>query len=168
MHPETLDISKDYNVLKKYIEFLLSLNLEIIAVYPCSDNGYQKIIDILKLYEDYRNFKLFKNIDSFYFLGLMNIADMIVGNSSSGIIEAPYFSLPTINIGERQRNRSGIENVYNVNYDFENFKKIVLKVLNSKKKSKFKRIYGNGKTGKNIFDVILNLKKSKEEIINKL
>ena len=76
--------------------------------------------------------------------------------------------MPTINIGERQRNRSGIENVYNVNYDFENFKKIVLKVLNLKKKSKFKRIYGNGKTGKNIFDVILNLKKSKEEIINKL
>ena len=168
MLPETLDASKDYNVLKKYIEFLLSLNFEIIAVYPCSDNGYQKIIDILKFYEDQKNFRLFKNIDSFYFLGLMNIAHIIVGNSSSGIIEAPYFSLPTINIGERQKNRSGIENVYNVNYDFENFKKIVLKILNSKIKSKFKRIYGNGKTGKNIFNAILNLKKSKGEIINKL
>ena len=167
-HPETLSPNKNYNIIKRFLLFLLSLDKQVVAIYPCSDNGYEKIIKILDSLKLKKNFTLFKNIDSHDFLGLMNVADILVGNSSAGIIEAPYFNLPSINIGERQRNRSGVKNVTNVGYDFENFKVNVRKILKKSGRRKFKKIYGCGDAGHKIFQAILKLKKAKKELLNKI
>tara|TARA_A100001011_G_scaffold399643_2_gene509322 strand:+ start:3611 stop:4726 length:1116 start_codon:yes stop_codon:yes gene_type:complete len=165
-HPETLNRQKNYLELEKMLYFLLSLDITLIAIYPCSDPGYEKIVRILQKFRGYKNFKLFKNLESPEFLGLMNVSSLLIGNSSCGIIEAPYFSLNVINLGERQRNRLRSNNVIDLDYDIENFKKTVLKILN-KKKEKFKKPYGNGKTAKNVIDTITKINKNYKNFLKK-
>ena len=51
------------------------------------------------------------------FWGLQEEAECLLGNSSSGLMEAPYFNLPTVNVGQRQRGRLRDENVIDVEPD---------------------------------------------------
>ena len=48
------------------------------------------------------------------YLSIMKSSDLMIGNSSSGIIEAPSFKIPVLNIGDRQQGRSRTENIYDV------------------------------------------------------
>ena len=85
--------------------------------------------------------KLIKNDDRFIFeksLGYKRLFDLykhahfVIGNSSSGITEAPYFKIPTINVGERQKGRMFHQSVINCNYS-------VIEIQNSIKKALDKR-----------------------------
>ncbi|MCH7761713.1 UDP-N-acetylglucosamine 2-epimerase [candidate division TA06 bacterium] len=68
--------------------------------------------------ERYRKpyFRIERNIPRRVYAGLMNIASVLVGNSSSGLLEAPSFKLPSVNIGNRQRDRFRGNNVIDVGY----------------------------------------------------
>ena len=70
--------------------------------------------------------KIFPSIRFEYFLTLLKYSEFIIGNSSSGIREAPYYNIPTINIGSRQKNRVSISSIYNTN----NTKKNIIKLIN--------------------------------------
>ena len=52
-----------------------------------------------------------------YFLSLMKNSDFIIGNSSAGVREAPYYGIPTINLGIRQKNRSKFRGIYNLDFN---------------------------------------------------
>ncbi|MDC0426658.1 UDP-N-acetylglucosamine 2-epimerase [Pelagibacteraceae bacterium] len=113
-----------------------------------------------------RNCLLFETLGSKRFLSFLKIADMIIGNSSSGILEMPTFNKPTINIGDRQLGRIKSRSIIDVSpnaflikkkIDSIYFKKI--KILNSK------NIYKKPNTSKKIVSIIrsLNLKKIKQK-----
>ena len=68
-------------------------------------------------------------MDSSDFLCLMNCADLMVGNSSAGIREAPSFCLPVVNIGSRQQGRLRAENVIDVDYSITEISKAIKKAL---------------------------------------
>ena len=59
----------------------------------------------------------------------MKFSKCIVGNSSSGLIEAPFFKVPTINIGDRQKGRIKHKSVLDIKLDFSDFKKNLLKLI---------------------------------------
>jgi len=61
-------------------------------------------------------YRLYENLGQRVYLSCLAHVDMMVGNSSSGLIEAPSFGLPVINIGDRQRGRIKAENVIDVGY----------------------------------------------------
>jgi len=82
-----------------------------VVIYPCSDPGYSGVIKAIAEFEGHRGFHVYKNIESETFLGLLRGAKALVGNSSAGIIEAPYFALPFINVGSRQDGRETADNV---------------------------------------------------------
>jgi UDP-N-acetylglucosamine 2-epimerase len=67
------------------------------------------------------------------FLSLMSYAEMMVGNSSSGIFEAPYYLLPVVNIGTRQSGRIKPYNVYDCGYGEEEIMKTMLGLTNARK-----------------------------------
>jgi UDP-hydrolysing UDP-N-acetyl-D-glucosamine 2-epimerase len=90
--------------------------VDTIAIYPCSDPGYQTIIDYLEA-ASCENFQVFKNIPGELFRPLLRLAKAIVGNSSTGIIEAPFVGTWGVNIGKRQRNRTQYD-VGTINVDF--------------------------------------------------
>lgn len=77
-----------------------------IITMPNSDPGHAKIFNRLKEYADQNeNVFLSTSLGFHRYLSCMKICDVVIGNSSSGIIEAPFFGTPTLNIGVRQKGR---------------------------------------------------------------
>ena len=104
-HPVTTDAEDAPEHIRETLEAIVELRHQTIAIYPNADAGGRDMIEVIREYEKYPFIKMFKSIAHKEYLSLMSIASVIVGNSSSGIIEAPSFGLPAINIGSRQNGR---------------------------------------------------------------
>ncbi|WP_245579689.1 UDP-N-acetylglucosamine 2-epimerase [Alteribacter aurantiacus] len=90
----------------------------IVCIGPNSDAGGQVFRRHLSGFvKRYKHVHYKETLSSNEYLYLLSQADVLVGNTSSGIIEAPFFSLPFVNVGERQRNRECGQNVIHVDYD---------------------------------------------------
>jgi GDP/UDP-N,N'-diacetylbacillosamine 2-epimerase (hydrolysing) len=144
------------------LEALNEIKIQTITIYPNSDAGGRVIIKKIKEYEKYSFQKSYKNLPQQEYLSLLKYASVLVGNSSSGIIESSSFKLPVVNIGIRQDGREKAKNVIDVNHDRIKIKKAVEKALYDKK---FKEIvnnsknpYGDGKTSERIVKILKNLK----------
>jgi len=103
---------------------------------------------------------LFSSLGTLKFLSVMKIADAIIGNSSSGIIEAPSIRTATINIGDRQKGRIQAGSVLNCTFN----KKAITEALKTVKSASFKNKlqevdspYGNGTASDKILEVINNV-----------
>lgn len=89
-----------------------------IITLPNSDPGHSSIIEKIKNYStDKSNVLLATTLGSLRYLSVMNICDVVIGNSSSGIVEAPFFGVPTLNIGGRQKGRLADESVIHCSVD---------------------------------------------------
>lgn len=77
----------------------------------------------------YDNAKGFTELGHLNYLSLVNHAALVVGNSSSGIIEAPYFRVPTVNIGERQKGRYQFESIINCDVDSHSIQNAITTAL---------------------------------------
>ena len=91
--------------------------IRALLVYPCSDQGFEGIISEIEKASGTPNISVHRNIPAPDFIGLEKLATCIVGNSSAALIEAPYFGLPSVNVGERQKGRERVANVMDVPYD---------------------------------------------------
>ncbi|MES2544073.1 MAG: UDP-N-acetylglucosamine 2-epimerase [Bacteroidota bacterium] len=144
-HPVTTEIGNIRKYANDFVSALLEDTSNFIVIYPNNDLGSEAI---LTAYEGLRNNSRFRVIPSLrfeYFLTLLKNAEFIIGNSSAGIREAPYYGIPTINIGTRQQNRSLQMDIINVDYD----KKNIMTILKSIRFSNAKAIqsdYGTGKS----------------------
>ena len=107
-----------------------------------------------------KNFQIYPNLGTDYF-NLMKFSKCIVGNSSSGLIEAPFFKIPTINIGDRQKGRVKHKSILDTKLDFSDFKKKFIQV-NSKSFisniKKMKYMFGNKNVSGKILKYINNEK----------
>ena len=119
------------------------------------------MIEVIKEYE-YRPFlHTFKSLPHIEYLSLLNIADALVGNSSSGIIEASSFHLPVVNIGIRQEGRQRADNVIDVASDKEKIIEAINTALHDKtfkrKVNESGNPYGDGRAGLRIAEVLAEL-----------
>ena len=106
-HPVTL---QRYSTQKDISELILSLeklkDITLIITLPNSDLDNLKIISSFKSFAKRNsNVYLFKSLGQLKYLSLLSIVDGVIGNSSSGLLEVPYFKKGTINIGDRQKGR---------------------------------------------------------------
>jgi GDP/UDP-N,N'-diacetylbacillosamine 2-epimerase (hydrolysing) len=134
IHPETWNSKSFKKNIKNYFKIFNKLNHNLILIYPCGDPGYQLIIDEIKKFKNKINIKIFKNIKSDEFYNFLYYSDILIGNSSSGILEAGYFNTDVINVGNRQKNRYS-KNVENVNFNGNKILKKINHLLLSKKRS---------------------------------
>lgn len=114
LHPETYRPEKSYAFMKAVLEGIRRRGMRWVLVYPCSDHGYQGTLDAIDEFSGDAEFLIHKNIPAPDFWGLEAEAAVFIGNSSAGLIEAPYFNLPFINIGLRQNGRERGKNVVDV------------------------------------------------------
>jgi UDP-N-acetylglucosamine 2-epimerase len=96
---------------------VMALGLRTLFIYPCSDQGFEGIIAAIQSVENKPGVSVHQNIPASDFAGLQGLAGCLVGNSSAGLIEAPYFGLPAVNVGNRQIGREHAANVLHVPYD---------------------------------------------------
>jgi UDP-N-acetylglucosamine 2-epimerase (non-hydrolysing)/GDP/UDP-N,N'-diacetylbacillosamine 2-epimerase (hydrolysing) len=79
----------------------------VVITYPNSDTGGRLILERLQQYAQMHSDRvlLVSSLGQLRYLSMMSVCDIVIGNSSSGLIEAPSFHVPTINIGSRQKGR---------------------------------------------------------------
>lgn len=159
-HPVTGEVDNSYNQMEETMKSISKLNEQCIVVYPNSDAGN---IDIKKSIMNYatEDIKIFKNLPRKDYLGLLKIASVLVGNSSSGIIESPFIALPVVNIGTRQKGRLQGNNVINADYDCDSITKGIKKALSKNFKNNLnydKLTYGDGMSSIKILDILKNVK----------
>ena len=116
-HPVTTDLESLYRKTKAVMNILKRSENKYIVVYPNNDKGSDIIVETIESYIHKDNVKVFASIRFEYFLSLLRNASAIIGNSSVGIREAPVYGVPTVNIGNRQRNRFNYESIINVAED---------------------------------------------------
>ena len=111
-------------------------------VYPNNDLGSSDILREYKKLENNKRFKVFPSIRFEYFLVLLKNSKFIIGNSSAGIREAPYYGLPTINIGSRQNNRASTSEIINCESDVHEILSSIEKALHLSLRPI--KLYGDG------------------------
>lgn len=118
-HPVTLE--KD-NVVKLIMDFLEALssfaNIQFIITKSNADQGGALINCMLeKESKKHDNIHVFASLGTQKYLSLMQYSEAVIGNSSSGIMEAPSFHVPTVNIGNRQKGRLQAKSIINCDSD---------------------------------------------------
>jgi len=165
----TTEVEDAPDQIRETLETISELKHQTVLIYPNADAGGRRMIEVIKIYPF---IKAFKSIPHKEYLSLMKMASVMVGNSSSGIIEAPSFGLPVVNIGSRQEGRERAENVIDVDYNKEQIKAAIKKALYDEEfKEKVKNCknpYGDGKASIMIADILNKIKIDKTLLQKKL
>jgi UDP-hydrolysing UDP-N-acetyl-D-glucosamine 2-epimerase len=172
-HPVHLEKDLTGKQMHTILEAIKELGIQTVIIYPNNDPGSA---DIIKEIERCRNFnfiKIFPNLPHLEYISLLKYAHVLIGNSSSGIIEAPSLKLPVVNIGLRNLGREHADNVIFVKdikkqpiieainkalYDKE-FRKKVINCINP---------YGDGYASERIVKVLSTIKIDKNLLHKKI
>ena len=153
LHPTSREKIKLTDQIDNLLAVIKKTNLQAIFTYPNSDLGYQEIIDkFKKICATNKKFKLVKFSSKLLYSNLLRYCCAMIGNSSSGIVEAASFKLPVINLGIRQEGKIKPKNIINTNFS----KKDILNALN---KACSKRFELSLKKLKNPYESSLDIKK---------
>lgn len=160
-HPVTTQKEQAEHQMKETMEAIKDLEEQTILIYPNADAGGREMIAIIQQYESLDFITTYKNINFEDYLNLLNHADVMVGNSSSGIMEAPSYNLPVINLGTRQDGREQSTNILNVEHDRQLIREAIEKCLYDEKfiqqVDECINPYGDGKTGKRIANILAEI-----------
>lgn len=161
-HPVTSEVNKSSLQMKNIIEAIRKIGCQTIIIYPNADAGGRRMIKVIEEYQDYPFIQIYKSIPRKDYLSLMKYVSVLIGNSSSGIIEAPSFHLPVVNVGTRQKGRERACNVIDAGYNEMEIKKAILKAIYDKKfredMKKCKNPYGDGHTSEKIVKILAIIK----------
>lgn len=142
-HPVTTEYQFTPAHAAAFVDALIESTDNYVVIYPNNDLGGERII------EEYRrlktaNFLIFPSIRLEYFLSLLKSADYMIGNSSAGIREAPFYGVPSINIGSRQDGRSDERSILHVTNSKEDILNGIETVKSSGEKYKKSTVFGRG------------------------
>jgi UDP-hydrolysing UDP-N-acetyl-D-glucosamine 2-epimerase len=160
-HPVTLEVDDAGDQIRETLEAIVSLQYQAIVIYPNADAGGRRMIEMMQEYSKYPYIQLFASIQHRDYLSLLKEVSVLVGNSSSAIIEAPSFGLPVINVGTRQMGRERGFNVIDTGYKRYDIKKAIEKALFDidfrKLAKEGNNSYGDGKTSERIITILTTM-----------
>jgi UDP-hydrolysing UDP-N-acetyl-D-glucosamine 2-epimerase len=161
-HPVTTQVEEAQQQMRETLDAIVQLGYPAVAIYPNSDAGGRKMIEVIREYEGYPLIKTFKSLPRREYLSLMKIAGVMVGNSSSGIVEAPSFGLPAVNIGIRQEGRERGANVIDCGHRKNEIIKAIKHALTDKEflaeVKKCESPYGDGQAAPRIAGILSRTK----------
>ena len=156
IHPVTTNLKNLKRESEIFFSALVKTNLNYIVLFPNNDLGSEMILKEIHKLKSNNRFKIFPSIRFEYYLTLLKNSQFIIGNSSSGIMEAPYYGVTTINIGNRQSNRLKTKLIKNISF---NEKKIIKMVDQVKNRKIIKRkFFGDGNSAEKIEKLLLSNK----------
>lgn len=155
-HPVTNELDDTRSQILKTFDAVRFLNEPVIWFWPNVDAGSDIVSNTLRSLREKHELKkmhFFKNMNSKDFLNLLLYSNGLIGNSSVGIRECSYLSIPTINIGSRQNKRIRGFNVIDVPHD----KQLIIDAatrIKKQKRPKRSKIYGEGNSGEKIANIL--------------
>jgi UDP-hydrolysing UDP-N-acetyl-D-glucosamine 2-epimerase len=160
-HPVTLDADGDAAALDELLAALDTAALPCVVTFPNADAGSQMIIERLRAFAaERRNIRLEANLGTALYFNTMRHAAAMVGNSSSGIIEAASFGLPVVNIGSRQQGRVRGGNVVDVSPDREAILAAIRRVATPAFRETLRGLtnpYGDGRAAERIVERLVSV-----------
>ncbi len=166
-HSVTWQVGESSWQISQTLKALNKLKLQTIAIYPCSDPGYEPIIKRYNNFKKKSFFNVYKNLKLDDFYSLLKYSTLILGNSSCGILECGFFKKYAINLGIRQEGRFCENNVYHLPHNSNKIYNAVKKIIKKKKIKKKRTLYGRGNSAKKVVDIIINFHNKKNLIKKK-
>ena len=157
-------INTTFNVLEKYEQ-------KKVIILPNNDAGSIAIQNVIKQRKTLEHV-VFANLSRIEYLTLMRHSSLIIGNSSSGLLEAPTYNIPAVNIGRRQDGRVSGLNVIHTDFCETKIKKAIKKALSNDFKCMLEKDgfnpYGDGNSSENILKIVKEIHDMKDLTIKKL
>jgi UDP-hydrolysing UDP-N-acetyl-D-glucosamine 2-epimerase len=158
-HPVTKELEYTRQYITNLLNALYRWGEQVIFIMPNIDPKNEIIREqiITASQKSLAKWQVCENVERDLFISLIAHAHMMVGNSSAGIIEAGYFNLPVVNIGDRQDGRIKPDNVYDCEPDEESIFLSIAKLDNMKQlysKKLIKMLYGDGHAAVKIVDIL--------------
>lgn len=151
-HPVTTEVEQMEKYANQFVDALLNDSSNYLVIYPNNDLGSSKILTAYERLKNNSRFRIYPSLRFEYFLTLLKNSQFIIGNSSAGIREAPYYGLPAINIGTRQQNRALHQDIINCDYSTTEISKAIVQAKNSSFDKE--DLFGSGNSDKLFFETI--------------
>jgi UDP-hydrolysing UDP-N-acetyl-D-glucosamine 2-epimerase len=131
MHPMTTEPEKAEQQASEVLEALAlhTERIEVLATYPNHDEGSKDIIAQLEAFKAKPGFHVVKSLGRERYLNILRHVTLVIGNSSSGLLETAFFKVPCINVGERQAGRERGKNGVDVPQDAPAIQQMLDRVL---------------------------------------
>ena len=160
-HPVTLEKNTASDQMTELLNALSKLaNTQLIFTLPNADTNGRKLIQMIEHFvTQHPNARAYTSLGQLRYLSCISHVDGVIGNSSSGLLEAPSFKKGTINIGDRQRGRLQSESVIDCDPIEKNIKAALDKLYNENFRLSLKKVcnpYGEGGASDKVVEVIKN------------
>ncbi len=154
-HPVSTELKKIEYQIQSLLNSIKKSKFNFVILLPNNDPGHEiilkKIFFLRK--KNFENLKILPSMRFEYYLSLLKNCNFIVGNSSSGIMEAPYYGVPTIDLGSRQKNRAQIKSIITIN-DYSKLNDLINRFKVKKFKYKPLKYFGNGNSHKKFLSIL--------------
>ena len=113
-HPVTTELDALAENIKCVVDAVIASNRNFVVIYPNNDHGTDVIINEYKRLDGRDNIRIFPSVRFECFLTLLKYSKVVIGNSSAGVREAPFYGIPSLDIGTRQKNRATARSITNL------------------------------------------------------
>ena len=160
-HPVTLIDEPIVDIMKRSVEYLLDNDLNILITYPNNDHANEDILAYINNLKDEKAVYIMPHLGSQGYYSAIFSSEFVIGNSSSGIMEVPYFNKLNINIGTRQDGRAVDNTTINVDANAEKVINTLKPILSSTLDvGKSEELYGNGTAVEKTIKILDNIRLS--------
>ena len=160
-HPVMHEHDRIVAQIEATLHACFATGLGIVWIYPNSDFGFRDILAIIERQHSHDRIVAVPNLDREDYLTVLANCACLVGNSSSGLLEAPTFRIPVVNIGNRQRGRPQALNIVNASHDPADIERAIRFVLSDAKFrdacSRAVNPFGDGKSAERIVGVLRDI-----------
>ena len=171
MHPVTEEADKAQTQAEVFIKALNQFDVPKVIILPNNDAGSNGVKEAIKNYRQ-GEYYMYANLKREDYLGLLKNSLCIVGNSSSGLLEAPTFKVPAVNIGRRQNMRFRGINVIDVPFEVDEVVAAIDKAMSDEfvayLEKNCENPYGDGHSSERILELLMNMKVDEKLLTKKL
>lgn len=162
-HPVTLEFNTSAeDQIQNVFSALEDFEIQVVVTSPNIEVDRDKIVHFIQKKVDQNPGYVFvDSLGAIKYHSLISYSEFVIGNSSSGILEVPYFKVPTVNIGDRQNGRIRHESVIDTNYSVESINKGIQKALSKYFKDSLKEMpfkFGDGHAAEKMVEIIKKIK----------
>lgn len=164
-HPVTLEFTSPEKNFRNLLQALDQFkDIQLVFTMPNADEGGRTIGKMIREYTiaNPNRSMTFSSVGQDNYLSLMKYASLMIGNSSSGIVEAPSFGIPVVNIGDRQRGRVKAGNIIDSGNSKQSIVNAIQKALSPAFQAKSKKVknpYGDGNSVRQVIKILFRYKK---------
>lgn len=160
-HPVMVESEDADAQMTASLKACLGTGLPVIWIYPNADPGYWRILHVIDEWKNHGGVDVLSNVERLDYLTLLANARVLVGNSSSGILEAPTYRTPVVNVGNRQRGRPRASNIINSGYAEDDIAGAIGRALDDGEFqaacARAENPYGDGKSGWRICEILRDI-----------